>query len=265
MTFCLADASAVAWKYNYLNGANVMANLQTKSITLAISILLIIIISKNVHAQVLTVPNTFTSGTPAVAAEVNDNFSAVAAAVNGLGGQTSTADVVTFQMPDETAAAGDVVGFGTLTRTAAGIHMIADTTLLDAGNAYSVWWVIFNNPLACDPAGCSDADFSTAEVEASVMNATGRVADAIGNATFSAFLPVGFMHTNPSSGTGRQLFGPGLQDPAGAEIHVVIKSHGPFSGNIEQISTFGADCMNAASPSGCYDPQAIVFPLPVAP
>jgi hypothetical protein len=243
-----------------------MTNLQNRRILLVISSLMIVLganlFSYGASAQNLTIPNTFASGTAAVAAEVNANFDAVATAVNG---DTSMADVVTFMLPDETPAAGDVVGTAELTRTAAGVHLTANSTLLDVGAAYTLWWIIFNNPAACDPAGCSEADFGTPAVEASVMNATGRVADATGNATFSAFLPVGFMHTNPSSLNGRQLFGPGLQSAAGAVIHVVIRCHGPWSGNIEQISTVAGDCLNTDSPSGCYDAQAILFPDPAAP
>jgi len=237
-----------------------------KALHISLSFLLVLgtnLFSDAASAQALTIPNTFAAGTPAVADEVNVNFDAVATAVNDMGGQTSMADVVTFMMPDEMPAAGDVVGTATLNRTAAGVNLTANTTMLDVGAAYTLWWIIFNNPAACDPAGCSDADFGTPEVEASAMSATGRVADANGNATFGAFLPAGFMYTNPASGNGRQLFGPGLQNPAGAEIHVVVRCHGPWSGNIEQISTFAGDCNNAASPSGCYDAQAIVFPLPM--
>lgn len=246
-----------------------MTNLQNRKILLAISSLMMAfganLFSDSASAQDLTIPHVFSSGTPAVAAEVNENFDAVVVAVNSAAGQASTTDIFTFMLPDDTPAAGDVVGTAELTRTAAGVRLTANSTLLDAGGAYTLWWIIFNNPAACDPAGCSAADFGTAEVEASVMNATGRVADANGEATFGAFLPAGFMHTNPSNGNGRQLFGPGLQNSAGAEIHVVIRSHGPFSGNIEQLSTVAGDCMNAASPSGCYDAQAIVFPLPAMP
>ncbi len=243
-----------------------MTKLQNRRVLLVSSSFLFvlgsILFSYSANAQ-LTIPNTFASGTPAVAAEVNANFDAVAAAVNG---QTSTADVVTFFLEDEvTPAAGDVVGTAELTRTAAGVRLTANSTLLDAGAAYTLWWIIFNNPAACDPAGCSGADLGIPEVEASIMNATGRVADATGNATFSAFLPVGFMHTEPASGNGRQLLGPGLQNPTGAVIHVVIRCHGLWSGNIEQISTVAGDCLNAASPTGCYDAQVIVFPLPAAP
>jgi len=171
-----------------------MTNLQNRRILLAFSSLMIVLganlFSYSASAQVLTIPNAFTSGTPAVAAEVNENFDAVATAVNSLGGQTSTADVFTFFLPDETPAAGDTVGSAQLTRTAAGVNLTANTTMLDAGAAYSVWWVIFNNPAACATASCTDADFGTPEVEASILNATGRVADVDGNATFSAFLPI---------------------------------------------------------------------------
>ncbi len=241
-----------------------MTESKFKRVTLGFSSFLIILaaslFSYSASAQVLTIPNTFTAGEAAVAAEVNANFDAVATAVNG---QVSMADVITFFLPDETPAAGDVVGTAELTRTAAGITLSATTTMLDAGSAYTLWWIIFNNPAACDPAGCAGEDLGTAGVEGSVMNATGRVADATGNATFSAFLPVGFIHTNPSSLAGRQLFGPGLQNLAGAEIHVVIRSHGPSTGNIEQISTLLADCVHETAVTGCYDAQAIVFPRPM--
>lgn len=245
-----------------------MTKLQNRRVLLVSSSFLFvlgaILFSYSANAQ-LTIPNTFTAGTPAVADDVNANFDAVATAVNDLGGQTSMADVFTDTLPDGTPAAGDTVGTAELTRTAQGAKLTIDTTLLDAGAAYTIWWIIFNNPAACDPAGCGLPDLGVAEVEASVMNATGRVADANGNATFSAFLPAGFMHTEPASGNGRQLFGPGLQNVQGAEIHVVIRCHGPWSGNIEQISTVAADC-NADDGAGnmvCFDAQAMVFPLPM--
>ena len=233
-----------------------MTNLQNRRILLAISSLMIVLganlFSYSASAQNLTIPNTFASGTPAVAAEVNENFDAVAMAVNGFGGQTSTADVLTFFLEDEvTLAAGDMVGTAELNRTAEGVNLTIDTTMLTAGAAYTIWWIIFNNPGACTPLGCGfdAADFGNPAVEASVMNATGRVADANGNATFSAFLPVGFMHTEPASGNIRQLLGPGLQNVQGAEIHVVVRDHGLSTGNIEQLSTLLGDC-NTSGPTG---------------
>ncbi len=64
-----------------------MTNLQNRRILLAISSLMIVLganlFSYSASAQNLIIPNTFASGTPAVAAEVNENFDAIAAAVNG--------------------------------------------------------------------------------------------------------------------------------------------------------------------------------------
>jgi hypothetical protein len=178
--------------------------------------------------------------------------------------QTSHGDVFTFMNADGTPAAGDVVGSATLHRSHDGVRLHASTTWLNAGSAYSVWWIIFNNPDACGDDGCTDADFGNPAVEASVLNATGRIAGGDGSATFSAFLGVGQIHTNPASGTLRHPFGPGLQDVRRAEIHVVIRSHGPATGNPEQISTLFADCFADDGMGGmvCFDPQAIVFPRP---
>lgn len=177
--------------------------------------------------------------------------------------QTSKTDVFTFMNADGSDAAGDVVGEATLHRSHDGVRLTIETTNLGPGAAYSIWWVIFNNPGACDD-GCSDADFGTPEVEASVLNATGRTADGDGNVTFTAFLPTGQILTNPASGALRHAFGPGLQDARGAEIHAVVRCHGPTTGNPEQISTLFADCLADDGMGGevCFDAQAMVFPLP---
>ena len=145
-------------KYKF-NGVKAMTESKFNRVTLGFSSFLIILaaslFSYSASAQVLTIPNTFTAGEAAVAAEVNANFDAVATAVNG---QVSMADVMTFFLPDETAAAGDVVGTAELTRHAAGVYLTAYTTMWGAGDAYTLWWIIFNNPAACDPAGCTGDD-----------------------------------------------------------------------------------------------------------
>lgn len=174
------------------------------------------------------------------------------------------ADVFTFEQPDGSPAAGNVVGRARLIRMLSGVRLRIDTTGLQPGGAYTVWWVIFNNPAACAPAGCSRADLGNPAVAGSVMNATGGVADANGEAEFNAFLPIGFMHTNPSDEAAngkfnRQLQGAGLQNLKGAEIHAVIKSHGPWQNKVKQISTVAGFCMNVPPALPCYDPQAVRF------
>ena len=200
--------------------------------------------------------------------------SALAMAITGPAqANNSKADVFTFDNPDGTPAAGNVVGEATLKRSKEGVNVTIHTTELGPGNAYTIWWIIFNNPDAC-VASCAGSDLGNPAVEGSVMNATGRVADSDGNARFSAFLPVGFMHTNPSSGNLRQLLGPGLQNVKGAEIHIVVRCHGLATGSdpsdnpVEQISTLLGDCNAVLGQDGgmdilgCFDAQAAVFPRP---
>ena len=217
------------------------------------------LLSAHADAQVVEIPNSFTAGTPALADEVNENFDALAAAVNDDVGRSTTTDVVLFMLPDGTFATPDVVGSAVLNRTVDGLNLSIETSSLEADTAYSVWWLVFNNPAACID-GCGEDDISIAEVEASLLNAAGRFVGATDSSTFAAFLPVGFMHTNSSSENPRQLFGPGLQNIDGAEIFVVIRNHGPASGNVEQISTFFGDCLNTASAEGCFDAQIAIFP-----
>ena len=182
--------------------------------------------------------------------------------------RTERTRVMDFQNLDGTPVANPQrKGVANLDRNNKGATLRIRTTGLTPGSAYTVWWVIFNNPYECMvPNRCSDADFGNPAVEASVLNASGRVApaDGDGKVEFYAFLPVGYIWTNPSSGNGRHLFGPGLQNVEGAEIHFVIKCHGMWTGNVEQISTFNGDCINpdATAFNGCYDPQAGVFSPP---
>ncbi len=68
-------------------------------------------------ASSVTIPNTFTSGEPAVAAEVNDNFTAVADSVNdndsrvttNAGDITTNAGNITNNAGDITTNAGDII------------------------------------------------------------------------------------------------------------------------------------------------------------
>lgn len=192
-------------------------------------------------------------------------FAGLALLVSGMAqAQTSRTDVFTFFNNDGTPANGDVVGQASLHRSHDGIRLNIDTTGLHAGAAYSVWWIIFNNPDACGDDGCAGDDLGNPAVEGSVLNATGRSADGSGDASFVAFLPAGQILTNPASGMVRHAFGPGLQNVDGAEVHVVVRCHGPTTGNPEQISTLFADCIadDGAGGEVCFDAQAAAFPKP---
>jgi hypothetical protein len=135
---------------------------------------------------------------------------------------------------------------------------------LPAG-AYTNWWVIFNNPDACGPPGCGGKDFpfngGDPAVDASVLFATGGVVTDNGVGHFRAHLEEGDL-------SGEVLFGPGLTTADGAEIHIIVRYHGPAGvGDVlaAQTTTFGGGCSNVPNPYPifpCYDPQAAPLPRP---
>jgi hypothetical protein len=196
---------------------------------------------------------------------------AVLAGQAEAGRRVSWADVRTFQNPDGTSIPPEereVVGHAKLVRSSNGPMIEIKTTELGEDVAYTVWWIIFNNPEECDDDGCNASDFGNPKVEASVVYATGRMTDAEweGKGTFRAFLPVGLNRLNrTAAGRERQRFGPSLQNPWKAEIHFIIRCHGPINDDdtaadiLEKISTVNGGCPGGI---GCFDAQAGAFPLP---
>lgn len=89
--------------------------------------------------------------------------------------------------------------------------------------AGTIWWVVFDSPENCANGigGCGLDDLGDPAVNASVLHATGHVIPPDGYATFVASL-----HETPGT-TVAPLFGPGLVDAEGAEIHAVVRWHGP--------------------------------------
>ena len=157
----------------------------------------------------------------------------------------------------------------TLTRGADWMEIDIQTSGLPPG-AYTVWWVVFNNPSACADA-CGEADLLTEDVQASAFWATGGIIEEDGIGNFSA---------RHELGTSRGVFGAqdilnaGAFDLATAEIHNAIKYHGAPSEDVNELvlqtHTLGGGCMEGANaidigePFGiqCFDPQDIVYAEP---
>ncbi len=147
-------------------------------------------------------------------------------------------------------------GTSDLTRSLDGISMNIDTTDLPVG-AYTTWWVIFNNPSECTDGECGSDDSGKAvgnPTGGSVLWATGGIVGPDRMGHFSASLGVGL-----DAAPGPVLRGPGLTNPMGSEIHIVVRYHGPASfGDAAvlgaELTTVGGTCDTFP----CYDPQVTV-------
>ena len=122
------------------------------------------------------------------------------------------------------------------------------TKWLEPGTAVTLWWVIFNDPSKCThPEGgfrCGKEDLpefgGDNSAKTSIVYADGKVIrdsaghDGLGN--FDARL-----ETWDKSGV---LSGEGLTNPLGADVHLVLKSHGRLIQGMtyEMTHTFDGGC-----------------------
>lgn len=186
-----------------------------------------------------------------------------ASAANSADRQTS--DVVTFD-------GQDVVGSARLVRTDTGVGFNLRTSGLTKGDAVSIWWVIFNNPEFCEhgegDAACGELDLfenpedapfdenppvPNEDVDPAVMAGGGHVVGASGNAGFAGHLNEGQITNEHPAFTD----GPGLTDPRGAEIHLVVRTHGPVIPglNHDMFNSFEVGC----DVNDCADLQFAAF------
>jgi hypothetical protein len=138
------------------------------------------------------------------------------------------------------AADGSVTGYSVLRRGGSEARFRLLTTKLNAEHAYTIWWVVFNHPEHCagvaGPVRCGMADMANPAVDASALFADGGIVGRVGVGWFSGSLAV--------DDTTGAIMGTGLHDAAGADIHLVVRDHGPASSDpdirYQQTHTFGA-------------------------
>lgn len=142
---------------------------------------------------------------------------------------------------------GEISGTSTLHRNKNGITVNFKAEGLYPG-AYTIWWVIWNNPQECVmPGKCEEADFATpVEVQVEVMYAGGNVVGNNGKGNFSAHLRAG--DDSPESMNESFGFpsvgGLAVGNTYDAEVHVVLRTHGPLRPGLvnEQIGNYRGGC-----------------------
>lgn len=165
-----------------------------------------------------------------------------------------------------------------------GVSFRIDTTGLVEGHGYTVWLISHDNPDACvtgdgEPGSrCTTMDMlNPATFSSLIWGRSGKFVEGDGTTTFTGrrSRPDGPCVTEPAvvfDGCEGVLFGHGLHNPLGAEIHFVLRDHGPPQEGLEeeQTSTINGGCDPATHEGlpvfgpgwgtpgdyACHDPQA---------
>lgn len=139
-------------------------------------------------------------------------------------------------------AVGDTAQ-ASLVRSRNGIRYRVDTTDLVPGNAYTMWLVVVNDPSACDATPCAAPQIiGDPVVDGQVVwGRDGEVGQDDGTARFRSRIEAG-----PLLDGWLQV--QGLDDPMGAEIHLIVNDHGPVINGMkrEMLRTYRAGCADTS-------------------
>ncbi len=180
-------------------------------------------------------------------------------------GPPSREEVRTFPGPGSVVTGADA----TLVRQPDGVSFSFSGANLTAGNAYTVWFVAFNNTATCTSpmmdgttviSLCGVADLLNNRGEPTALWSAGHVVGDSGQATWGGRMAVG--DTSGRTERGQLVHNNGLTDPQGAEIHLVLRSHGPMIPELvnEQIHSFNEGCYSGQPNVGqCRNVQFAAF------
>lgn len=125
-----------------------------------------------------------------------------------------------------------------------GVYVRLDTSGLNAGNVYTYWMVVFNDPSQCEAELCSgkDALMRTEIVQADAGYIGGTIVGEDGTLSMSAYQSVGQLTKN--------FFGRGIQSTQDLEVHIILQDHGPVieGRDLEMLSTYRGGCSDESLP-----------------
>jgi hypothetical protein len=172
--------------------------------------------------------------------------------------RTSIRPVTTFGGSTVIPAAGS-----TVMRNNDGVYWNISTSSLTPGEVVTLWVAFFNNPQFCDQTvpGCDPSDLNNLLVQGSLQWAGGAIVGANGRADFS-----GYLGLNDNTGyfilpgfNNQPNPAPGLINPRGADVHLVIRRHGQASSDPAtlqaQLNSFTGGCSVAGA---CANIQASI-------
>ena len=110
----------------------------------------------------------------------------------------------------------------------------------------TMWAVVFNEPEGCID-GCDEGDLFNPDAVTDVLYVAGNIAGGPGTSTFSGLRAAGDNSVSLFAALG--VPAPGLVDPLGAEVHLIVRDHGPKVPGLvpAQIHSFEGGCTPASS------------------
>ena len=169
-------------------------------------------------------------------------------------GQHAHATSVTATPVNDLVAGGPAGdgSFSTIIREPDGVTVTVHTNT--EPGAYTMWVLIWNDPSRCTNGGspnCLPPPAGGNDIPDTVVFGTGQVVPSSGKGDFTAHIGLG-----ETSGIIGGIERAGLTNPLGADIHAVLRIHGPvIPGALEgQITTVGGGC----DVQECADVQAAV-------
>jgi hypothetical protein len=131
----------------------------------------------------------------------------------------------------------------TLVRRPDGIRFGIQTSELRPGHAYTVWFVVINNPSACAATPCSGPDIVlNPDTDSQVTYGAGHISGGSGRGGFAGSFQAGGIEGWLPDG--------GLWDPMTAQIQLVLNDHGTMLPAYmpEMTHTYRAGCTDASIP-----------------
>ena len=123
---------------------------------------------------------------------------------------------------------GTPIGSSTLVRTDSGISAVFHSSGLPKGSAVTLWFIVFNNPAACNSSPCGLADLLfNLDAQGDFLVADGTVVGGAGTVTMAGHLAVGDARGSAFPEIGMPDRPIGLSNPRGAQVSLLLHSHGP--------------------------------------
>ena len=172
---------------------------------------------------------------------------------NAQAGNSQTSAIWSWPPPatDDTLITG---ASSEIRRNKNGVNYVVNTSEMEPG-AYTMWFVVFNDTDSCE-GPCDAGDLMGGRGNSAAFWDGGRVVGPNGSANFAGFVTEGYLPSGPDQILKDNTGGAGMIDAETAEVHMVIRSHGPALTGSDlqvQLDTFNGACQ--PDPDSCKNYQ----------